>query len=91
MALLRRLPIDTLKIDRSFVSEVASNPQDVAIVEAMLTMARSMTLRTIAEGVEDESQHVALRVLGCEFAQGFHYDKPMPLAQAESWLTSKTR
>lgn len=87
LALLRRLPIDTLKIDRSFVAEVASNPQDVAIVEAILTMARSMSLRTIAEGVEVEPQHVALRVLGCEYAQGFHYDKPMPVAQAETWLT----
>jgi diguanylate cyclase (GGDEF)-like protein len=61
LALLRRLPITTLKIDRSFVSELASNAQDVAIVEAVITMANSMGLRTVAEGVEEHAQNVALR------------------------------
>ncbi len=66
LALLRRLPITTLKIDRSFVSELASNHQDIAIVEAVITMANSMGLRTVAEGVEEQAQDVALRVLGCQ-------------------------
>lgn len=49
-------------------------------------MARSMGLRTVAEGVETEAQHVALRVLGCEDSQGYLYDRPLPASQIESWL-----
>lgn len=88
LALLRRLPITTLKIDRSFVSELASNHQDIAIVEAVITMANSMGLRTVAEGVEEQAQDVALRVLGCNDAQGYLYSKPAAVAVATSWLTS---
>lgn len=86
LALLRRLPITTLKIDRSFVMDIAANSQDVAIVEAIVTMAKSMGLRTVAEGVEKDAQHVALRVLGCEDGQGYLYDRPMPAAEVESWM-----
>ncbi len=86
LALLRRLPITTLKIDRSFVSELASNAQDVAIVEAVITMANSMGLRTVAEGVEEHAQNVALRVLGCDDGQGYLYSKPVAPAMALSWL-----
>ena len=88
LALLRRLPITTLKIDRSFVSELASNYQDIAIVEAVITMANSMGLRTVAEGVEEQAQDVALRVLGCNDVQGYLYSKPAAVAVATSWLTS---
>ncbi|HQS99599.1 MAG: response regulator receiver protein [Hydrogenophilales bacterium 16-64-46] len=90
LALLRRLPITALKIDRSFVSDVASNKQDVAIVEAVITMAKSMGLRTVAEGVEQQAQHVALRVLGCDDSQGYLYDRPMPADQVASWMRPAT-
>lgn len=86
LALLRRLPISTLKIDRSFVSELASNAQDVAIVEAVITMANSMGLRTVAEGVEESNQNVALQALGCDDAQGYLYNKPARAIVAETWL-----
>lgn len=86
LALLRRLPITTLKIDRSFVSDLASNNQDVAIVEAVITMANSMGLRTVAEGVEEGAQNVALRVLGCDDAQGYLYSKPAKASVATTWL-----
>lgn len=86
LALLRRLPITTLKIDRSFVSELASNPQDVAIVEAVITMANSMGLRTVAEGVEEQAQNVALRVLGCDDAQGFLYSRPESASEIVPWI-----
>lgn len=86
LALLRRLPVSTLKIDRGFITDMAANSQDVAIIKAIITMAKSMGLRTVAEGVEKEAQHVALRVLGCEGSQGYLYDRPMPAAQVESWL-----
>ncbi|HQT31044.1 MAG TPA: EAL domain-containing protein [Thiobacillus sp.] len=88
LALLRRLPITTLKIDRSFVAELASNYQDIAIVEAVITMANSMGLRTVAEGVEEQAQDVALRVLGCDDAQGYLYSTPAAVAVATSWLKS---
>lgn len=86
LALLRRLPITTLKIDRSFVAELASNQQDVAIVEAVITMANSMGLRTVAEGVEEDAQNIALRVLGCDDGQGYLYSKPAAISMATSWL-----
>lgn len=89
LALLRRLPISTLKIDRSFVSELASNQQDVAIVEAVITMANSMGLRTVAEGVEEDAQNVALRVLGCDDGQGYLYSKPVTSVVATRWLHAR--
>jgi diguanylate cyclase (GGDEF)-like protein len=86
LALLRRLPITTLKIDRSFVTELAWNNQDVAIVGAVIAMAESMGMRTVAEGVEEPAQNVALRVLGCEDGQGFLYGKPAAVAEVGAWL-----
>lgn len=91
LALLRRIPISTLKIDRSFVTELVSNAHDAAIVEAVLTMARSLGLRTVAEGVETEAQHVALRLLGCEGSQGYYYERPMSVAQLSGWLDAYAR
>lgn len=87
LALLRRLPITTLKIDRSFVTELAWNNQDVAIVEAVITMAESMGMRTVAEGVEEPAQNVALHVLGCKDGQGFLYGKPTTVAEIGAWLS----
>lgn len=86
LALLRRLPITTLKIDRSFVSELAWNNQDAAIVEAVINMAVSMGLRTVAEGVEVSAQNAALRLLGCNDAQGYLFSKPAPALVAGGWL-----
>ncbi|MFU2488079.1 EAL domain-containing protein [Thauera sp. WH-1] len=86
LTLLRRLPISALKVDRSFVTELAWNRQDVAIVEAILAMAHSIGLRTIAEGVEQVEQKVALSVLGCQEAQGYLYSKPLDAAATTAWL-----
>lgn len=91
LALLRRLPITTLKIDRSFVTELAWNNQDVAIVEAVITMAESMGMRTIAEGVEEPAQNVALHVLGCKYGQGFLYGKPAAVAEIGARLNPATK
>lgn len=86
LALLRRLPITTLKIDRSFVEEMTTNARDKAIVGAVVTMGRSMGLRTVAEGVEMESQKEALRAIGCEDSQGFLFSRPMTAAATTEWL-----
>jgi EAL domain-containing protein (putative c-di-GMP-specific phosphodiesterase class I) len=78
LSYLKHLPIDALKIDRAFVRDMAADSNDGAIVTAIVSMARSLGLRTIAEGVETEDQLERLTSLGCDAAQGFHLDRPMP-------------
>src|ERR1700688_764721 len=77
LAYLRRLPIDTIKIDRSFVMELEINPDSAAIVAAIIAMANALKLRTIAEGVETHGQMVALRAHGCNLMQGFLFSRPL--------------
>ena len=83
---LRRLPIDTLKIDQTFIAEIDSNAQDAAIVSAVVTMARSLGLRTVAEGAEKESHLAALQRLGCDCVQGYVLARPMPAEQFAEWV-----
>jgi diguanylate cyclase (GGDEF)-like protein len=83
---LRRLPIDALKIDRSFIAEVHANPQDAAIARAVVTMAQALGLRTVAEGMESEPQLLAVERLACDCVQGYFISRPMPAGQAEIWL-----
>ena len=83
---LRRLPIDSLKIDQTFIAEIDSNEQDAAIVSAVVTMARSLGLRTVAEGAEKESHLAALARLGCECVQGYVLARPMPAAHFADWV-----
>jgi len=75
---LRRFPIDVVKIDRSFVAGVDSNPEDAAIVSAMIGLADALNLATVAEGVETEGQLTTLKNMGCRYAQGFHLARPEP-------------
>jgi diguanylate cyclase (GGDEF)-like protein len=77
LAYLKHLPIDALKVDRSFVRDMATDTNDAAIVTAIVRMARSLGLRTVAEGVETVEQLEQLRALGCELAQGYYFGKPM--------------
>lgn len=83
LSYLRRFPIDTLKIDRCFITDLVRQPEDAAIVQAIIAMARSLQYRVIAEGVEDEQQVAFLREAGCDEVQGFVFAKPMP---AEAFL-----
>ncbi len=78
LSYLKRFPIDTLKIDRSFVRDIPADLDDVAIVRAIIAMARSLRMRTVAEGVELEEQMRFLRAEGCEEMQGFFYSRPLP-------------
>ena len=90
LTLLRRLPISALKIDRSFVSELPANRQDIAIVEAILNMAHCIGLRTVAEGIEHTEQNVTLGVLGCQEGQGYLFCKPRNAEDTTAWLTATT-
>lgn len=80
LAFLRDLPIDDLKIDRCFVRDVARGAFDGAVVNAVITLARSLGVRTIAEGVEDAAQMKALRALNCDAVQGFFFSVPLTAA-----------
>lgn len=77
LSYLKQFQIDLLKIDRSFVRDVATDPEDAAIVSAILSMARDLKIRVVAEGVEDQQQLEFLRTRGCHFAQGFLLDRPL--------------
>jgi diguanylate cyclase (GGDEF)-like protein/PAS domain S-box-containing protein len=86
LSYLRELPIDTLKIDRSFINHVDENPADQAIVSAILAMAKSLGLRVVAEGVETAAQLDVLNRHGCEVAQGFFFSRPLPADQCRALL-----
>src|SRR5690606_28992727 len=77
LAYLKRFPILSLKIDRSFITDLAEQPRDAAIVRAIVAMAHSMNLQVVAEGVEQESQLSFLRSQGCDEVQGYLISKPL--------------
>ncbi|MBS4096974.1 MAG: EAL domain-containing protein [Sulfuricella sp.] len=81
LSYLKRLPIDTLKIDRSFVGDLNNNRDDAAIVDAIISLAQSLSLKVIAEGVEKQEQQDFLREHHCNEMQGFLFSHPLPAAQ----------
>ncbi|HEY0062176.1 MAG TPA: EAL domain-containing protein [Telluria sp.] len=80
LAQLKRFPFDFVKIDRSFIAGIDSNPEDEAIAGAIIAMAHSLGLKVVAEGVETEAQLAVLRTLRCDEMQGFLFSKPLPAA-----------
>jgi EAL domain-containing protein (putative c-di-GMP-specific phosphodiesterase class I) len=79
MAYLKRFPIDTLKIDRSFIDGIAHLLEDRAIVGATIAFARALGMSVVAEGVETDEQAAVLRELGCDLGQGYLWGKPAPM------------
>jgi EAL domain-containing protein (putative c-di-GMP-specific phosphodiesterase class I) len=77
LAYLKRFPLDTLKIDRSFIAELHDGAQDAAIVRAIIAMAHSLELNVVAEGVEEDSQLELLREWGCDDVQGYLISRPV--------------
>jgi diguanylate cyclase (GGDEF)-like protein/PAS domain S-box-containing protein len=90
LAYLRRLPIDALKIDRSFVDGVTDHSDDAAITRTIIAMAKSLKLRVVAEGVETDGQLAFLREHGCDEAQGYLLGRPQPVAEVEAQLSCPT-
>jgi EAL domain-containing protein (putative c-di-GMP-specific phosphodiesterase class I) len=74
---LKRFPVDHIKIDRSFVQDLEQDPDDEAIVAAVIGLGRSLNLQITAEGVETTGQAQRLREMGCEYAQGYHFAQPV--------------
>lgn len=86
LSYLQRLPLDILKIDRSFVRTMLENPSNLEIIRAILGLGKILNLRTVAEGVESEEQLKTLEELGCDHAQGFLLGRPVPLREVTAML-----
>jgi EAL domain-containing protein (putative c-di-GMP-specific phosphodiesterase class I) len=78
-----------LKIDRGFISEVVSRPEDASIVRAIVSLAHSLRLKVVAEGVESPAQLEFLKELGCDQYQGFHYSPALPAAKFEALVRAQ--
>jgi|GEM_PF-1577241 len=86
LSYLKRLPIDVLKIDRSFINDLPNDDDDAVIVNAIFSMARAMNIRVVAEGIENYAQLQFLLRQGCECSQGFFHSRPLPAADFERWV-----
>lgn len=86
LAYLRDLPVDELKIDRSFVARIATDKRSAAIVSSTIDLAHALDLKVVAEGVELEDTLDALDALECDFAQGFHFSRALPAKAFEAWV-----
>jgi EAL domain-containing protein (putative c-di-GMP-specific phosphodiesterase class I) len=86
MSYLRRFPIDKLKIDRVFIDEIVSRPEDASIVRAIVSLAHSLRLKVVAEGVETPAQLDFLKLTGCDEYQGYHFSRPLPAADFEALI-----
>ncbi|OZG73834.1 diguanylate cyclase [Hahella sp. CCB-MM4] len=86
LSYLKSYPFDSLKIDRSFVKDVITETEDAALVSAIITMAHSLGLKVIGEGVETAEQLAFLRKKGCDYAQGFFYNRPVPEQEFLEWI-----
>jgi len=83
---LRKLPVETIKIDKSFVINMAKSQNDAVIVRSTIDLAHNLGLKTVAEGVENQEIWDRLTALGCDEAQGYHMGRPMPAGDLTRWL-----
>jgi EAL domain-containing protein (putative c-di-GMP-specific phosphodiesterase class I) len=89
LSYLKRLPLDQLKIDQSFVRNVFSDINDGAIAQAIIALSQTMGLSVIAEGVETEEQRDFLARLGCQAYQGYLFSRPLPVERLEQWMSGR--
>jgi EAL domain-containing protein (putative c-di-GMP-specific phosphodiesterase class I) len=90
LSYLKRLPADTIKIDKSFVKGLGGEVEDTAIVRMIIGLAHTLGMEVIAEGVESEEQARLLKEMGCGFAQGYHFSKPLPPEEIPALLSPNT-
>jgi EAL domain-containing protein (putative c-di-GMP-specific phosphodiesterase class I) len=90
LSCLKRFPIDKLKIDQSFVRDVIIDPENAAIVTAIINMAHSLRLKTIAEGVETQEQYERLKTLNCDELQGYFFSRPLPAEECAALLAESS-
>jgi len=90
LAYLRALPVDELKLDRSFVTHLTTDDRSAAIVRSTLQLSRDLGMTMVVEGVEDAAALAALRDWGCDTAQGYHIARPMPPDQFLGWMRDWT-
>ncbi len=88
-SMLESFPINTLKIDRSFITDIADNPDHYTIVKAMIAMAHTLGIKVIAEGIEHDSTMSILKELGCDYVQGYYLGKPMPVFEFQELIRSE--
>jgi EAL domain-containing protein (putative c-di-GMP-specific phosphodiesterase class I) len=86
LAHLKRLPVDVLKIDRSFVRDLRTDPSDRLIVRSTIELAHNLGLQVVAEGVEDAPTAEHLADFGCDHAQGYYFSRPVPAPELTTWL-----
>jgi diguanylate cyclase (GGDEF)-like protein len=86
MAYLKALPVDELKVDRTFVLHMDTDHDDAVLVRGAIELGHNLGMTVVAEGVEGLAHVAALRALGCDIAQGYHYARPMPAADLQAWL-----
>jgi EAL domain-containing protein (putative c-di-GMP-specific phosphodiesterase class I) len=86
---LARMPADEVKIDRSFIQALESEPEYASVVRSAIDMGHNLGLKVVAEGIETESAAQRLRAFGCDIGQGYLYAKPMPLDAFDSWLETR--
>jgi len=86
LAYLKRLPVYGIKIDREFIKDIPEHREDIEIVRAALSLAKVYKMKTVAEGPETEEQIKILKDLGCDFAQGYYFSKPLPAEEFEEYL-----
>ncbi len=88
LSYLNRLPIDTLKIDRSFVNKLEKEPENIKLIQTIVNLAKNMQVNVIAEGVETSDQLIQLKELNCEYGQGYLFSKPVSAEGAEILITT---
>jgi len=87
---LKKLPVEKLKIDQSFVKNMVEDNEDSTIVEATIKLAHTLSIEVVAEGVESADIHIMLRQMGCDYVQGYYISRPLEQKLIASWIEDKS-